>query len=41
MARWKHRLGSLAWGTSLVALTCFVGPALFVDQLARMLGLTP
>ena len=41
MARWKDRLGSLAWGTSLVALTCFVGPTLFVGQLARVLGLVP
>lgn len=41
MNRWSDRLGGLAWGTALVTLTCFVGPALFAGQLGRVLGLTP
>lgn len=41
MDGWKDRFGSVAWGTGLLALTCLVGPLLFVEHLARVVGLTP
>jgi len=41
MDGWKDRFGSVAWGATLLTLTCVVGPLLFVEHLARAAGLTP
>lgn len=41
MNGFRDRIGRAAGGLVLVALTCFVGPVIFFEHLARISGLVP